>query len=149
MKSLEGQLHLGLTLSLTLLIGGVWWLGHLALHRTADAFVLSRLQHDADALAAGLDPTPDPGGGPPGLALGPRTAALAIYEHPHSGHYYVIRPDRGEPLRSGGTTWSCRLWPRARPATGARRAPSGRTCSFGPGPTSGKGGDSPSPPPKT
>lgn len=94
MKSLEGQLRVGLGLSLLVLIGGAWWLGHLALHRTADVFITSRLQHDAEALLAGLAPTV----GPP--ALSSRTAALAIYERPGSGHYYVIRTDPGGELRS-------------------------------------------------
>ena len=100
MRSLEGRLQLGLTLSLLVLIGGAWWLGHLALHSTADAFVLSRLQHDAEALLAGVAWTPDPQAGAPRLALSARTSALAIYDRPHSGHYYIIRPESGEPLRS-------------------------------------------------
>jgi signal transduction histidine kinase len=100
MRSLEGRLQLGLTLSLLVLIGGAWWLGHLALHSTADAFVLSRLQHDAEALLAGVAWTPDPQAGAPRLALSARTSALAIYDRPHSGHYYIIQPESGEPLRS-------------------------------------------------
>ena len=99
-KSLEGRLQLGLTLSLLVLIGGAWSLGHLALHRTADAFVLTRLQHDAEALRVGITRTPDPQADTPSVALSARTAALAIYERPNSGHYYVIRPESGTPLRS-------------------------------------------------
>jgi signal transduction histidine kinase len=101
MRSLEGSLHLGLALSLAVLIGGAWWLGHLALHRTADAFVLSRLQHDADALLDGVLHNGDPAHGDAGPILSPRTSALAIYDRAASGHYYVIRDSAGRELRSG------------------------------------------------
>ena len=61
MHSLEGRLQLGLALSLLLLIGGIWWLGQEALQRTADAFVLSRLQHDAGLQSALFRPLFRPG----------------------------------------------------------------------------------------
>ena len=50
MNSLEARLHLGLGISLALVISASWWLGHAALHRSTEAYVLSRLQHDAEAL---------------------------------------------------------------------------------------------------
>jgi hypothetical protein len=57
MTSLEGRLHLGLALSLALLIGGAWWLGHIALHHTANAFVLARLEHDTEGWSVRSDST--------------------------------------------------------------------------------------------
>jgi signal transduction histidine kinase len=94
MRSLEARLHAGLTLSLLLLVAGAWWLGHEALHRTADAFVLTRLQHDAEALIGSLaiDARGVRGDG--------RAAALPVYQRPYSGHYYVVAPPTGEALRS-------------------------------------------------
>ncbi|MTW20522.1 sensor histidine kinase [Allochromatium palmeri] len=94
MTSLEGRLHLGLALSLALLIGGAWWLGHMALHHTANAFVLSRLEHDAEAVVGAL--RFDARGH---LRLeSPRLTS--VYEQPYSGHYFVIASAAGEHLRS-------------------------------------------------
>ena len=97
MRSLETRLHLGLGLSLFFVISAAWWLGHAALHRSTEAYVLSRLEHDAEALLRALahhPPRPD------GLGL--------IYQQPFSGHYYAIitadgrqhlsRSLRGQPL---------------------------------------------------
>ena len=98
MRSLETRLHLGLGLSLFFVIGTAWWLGHAALHRSTEAYVLSRLEHDAEALLralakGGLERTPQPGHQahhplrPDGLGL--------IYQRPFSGHYYAILTAEG------------------------------------------------------
>ncbi|WP_246172856.1 hypothetical protein [Thermochromatium tepidum] len=79
MTSLEGRLSLGLALSLALLIGGAWWLGHAALHHTANAFVLSRLEHDAEGLLGALSFDAQ---GTPRLES-PRLTP--VYEQPYSG----------------------------------------------------------------
>lgn len=94
MKSLESRLHLGLTLSLVLLIGAAWWLGHAALHHTANAFVISRLEHDAEGLVGtlGLAPT-----GAPRLDAAGLTP---VYEQPYSGHYFAVASTAGARLRS-------------------------------------------------
>ena len=94
MTSLEGRLHLGLALSLALLIGGAWWLGHAALHHTANAFVLSRLEHDAEGLLGALRFDA------PGIPHLESPHLTPVYEQPYSGHYFVIVPATGEPLRS-------------------------------------------------
>ena len=94
MNSLEGRLHLGLTLSLALLIGVAWWLGHAALHHTANAFVLSRLEHDAEALISVLGREV----ADPAALEAPRLTP--VYEQPYSGHYFVIVTPTGERLRS-------------------------------------------------
>jgi len=94
MHSLEGRLQLGLALSLLLLIGGIWWLGQEALQRTADAFVLSRLQHDADALIAAFHSN----------RLGePRVGQrhlTPVYNQPYSGHYFALETSDAKRLRS-------------------------------------------------
>lgn len=94
MTSLEGRLHLGLAFSLALLIGGAWWLGHIALHHTANAFVLARLEHDTEALVGALRFDAQ---GRPRLES-PRLTP--VYEQPYSGHYFVIASATGESLRS-------------------------------------------------
>lgn len=94
MYSLESRLQLGLSLSLLLLVGGVWWLGHEALHRTAEAFVLSRLQHDADALISAFhyQHTGEP-------RIGKRRL-MPVYSQPYSGHYFALETDDAKRLRS-------------------------------------------------
>ena len=84
MQSLEGRLHLGLTVSLALLIGASWWLGHDALHRSTEAQVLSRLQHDAEALLGTLRDASDALGDTDGDSVMP------IYRQPLSGHYFKL-----------------------------------------------------------
>ncbi|NEX22562.1 GHKL domain-containing protein [Thiorhodococcus mannitoliphagus] len=94
MRSLEGRLHLGLGISLVLLIGAAWWLGHRALHHTADAFVISRLEHDAEGLLGALSVTLD---GTPQIGA---ERVTPVYDQPYSGHYFVIAISGGEVLRS-------------------------------------------------
>ena len=94
-KSLASRLHLALGISLTLLIALAWWLGHSALHRSAEAYVLHRLQHDAEALLGviAVDPA--------SLSSG----AMPIYSQPYSGHYFMLRWDDGGVMRSR-SLWS-------------------------------------------
>lgn len=109
MRSLEARLHLGLGFSLALVISASWWLGHAALHRSTEAYVLSRLQHDAEALLGSLAQTelapeslsqPPPEPHPHGL--GP------IYQQPFSGHYYEVVGADG-PRRLSRSLWDQRL----------------------------------------
>ncbi|MBK1704161.1 sensor histidine kinase [Halochromatium glycolicum] len=107
MRSLEARLHLGLGISLTLVIAAAWWLGHAALHRSTEAYVLSRLQHDAEALLGTLsqgDPAaPSSSGARPSPdALGP------IYRQPFSGHYYEVIGAEGS-RRLSRSLWDQRL----------------------------------------
>lgn len=94
MRSLEGRLQLGLAVSLVLLMGAVWWIGHAALHRTADAFVLSRLEHDAEGLVGALVKHPDGR-----LEVG-QHRLTPVYHQPYSGHYFVIETRDGQRIRS-------------------------------------------------
>ena len=84
MHSLEGRLHLGLSISLAVLIGAAWWLGHNALHRSTEAYVLSRLQHDAEALVGSLRKVPAQ------QAASSLNTGMLIYNQPFSGHYYKL-----------------------------------------------------------
>jgi len=82
MDSLEIRLNLGLGLSLAVLIATAWWLGHDALHRSTDAYVLSRLDHDALALLARIEHLGDVDDAADHL--------LPIYRQPFSGHYFKV-----------------------------------------------------------
>jgi signal transduction histidine kinase len=93
-RSLEGRLHLGLGLSLIALVLCVWWLGHTALHRVAESFVLSRLQHDAEALLGAMHIK---GNGT--LGIGKRRLT-PVYNQPYSGHYYAMQVENGPVLVS-------------------------------------------------
>ena len=94
MTSIAARLNLGLTLSLALLIAAAWWLGHDALHRSTDAYVLSRLQHDAEALLGLLRKSPDD---PAQLSA---AGTMPIHRQPFSGHYFTVLSDNGDQLRS-------------------------------------------------
>ncbi len=94
MKSLERRLHLGLTLSLSLLIAGAWWLGHAALHRSADALLISRLHHDTEALFGALRVGRD------GHLSLPIRQLSPAFDQPYSGHYFSILSAGGELIRS-------------------------------------------------
>jgi signal transduction histidine kinase len=92
-RSLEARLQIGLGVSLFVLIAAAWWLGHDALHRSTEAYVLSRLKHDGEALLGRLRQAP---AGP--LAPDFRDG-MPIYDQPLSGHYFQILGD-GEAVRS-------------------------------------------------
>jgi len=92
--SLQGRLHLGLALSLAVLIAAAWALGHESLHRSTEAHVLSRLRHDAEALLGALR---DPGDSGVRHSGG---LAMPIYGQPFSGHYSKVLIGDGEVLRS-------------------------------------------------
>ncbi|MBK5938781.1 sensor histidine kinase [Halochromatium roseum] len=109
MRSLEARLHLGLGISLALVITTSWWLGHAALHRSTEAYVLSRLQHDAEALLGSLSQTHAVLSSPSQPQIRPQPQFLPhhqtkqqlrpqplsgilgpIYQQPFSGHYYEV-----------------------------------------------------------
>jgi signal transduction histidine kinase len=94
MNSLERRLNLGLAFSLLLLILGAWWLGHEALHRSADALVLSRLEHDAETLLANTRFT---GQGQPQVA---EHHLAPVTQRPYSGHYQLLHTAKGAAWRS-------------------------------------------------
>jgi signal transduction histidine kinase len=94
MRSLEHRLQLGLAASLVVLIAAAWWIGHAALHRAADAFVISRLEHDAEALLGAMSRRDD------GRLHVGQQRLTPVYQQPYSGHYFVIETADGHRLRS-------------------------------------------------
>jgi len=92
--SLERRLQLGLASALLLLFGLLLWGGSAALRQLAEDQVLSRLEHDAEALLGAVHEAR-------GRALHFRGGRLSpIYFQPLSGHYFLVRDENGELLRS-------------------------------------------------
>lgn len=94
MNSLTQRLHIGLGLSLVLLMGLIGWLIYDQSQRLVDELVVSRLEHDGEGILASLqfDAT--------GKATLSEGRLSAIYRQPLSGHYFLILLDAGETLRS-------------------------------------------------
>jgi len=93
MRSLEGRLQLGLSVTLVVLMGLILLIGGQALRSMTEGFVASRLAHDAEGLLAAM--VIDPG---EVKVQGGRISQ--VYAQPLSGHYYVIRFADGQTLRS-------------------------------------------------
>ena len=86
MGSIRNRLAGGLTLSLILLLLLQWWVLGTSVRQLTEHYLLTRLQHDAEALLAALDVKADP------FALD--TGRIDnIYDNPLSGHYYKITVD--------------------------------------------------------
>jgi signal transduction histidine kinase len=99
--SLERRLHLGLALSLILLMVVLWLMGSRFLQSMTEDFIASRLEHDAQALLGSLISTP--------LQLKVRPARInQIYLQPFSGHYYTIKTSDGRELVSR-SLWDFKL----------------------------------------
>jgi signal transduction histidine kinase len=94
LSSLQSRLAYGLGISLLALIAAVGLVGHETLYRLGHAFVLSRLQHDAEALVAALNIEPD---GAPRIG---RQRLTPVYSQPYSGHYFALEMAGQEPLYS-------------------------------------------------
>jgi signal transduction histidine kinase len=84
LKTLRGRLNRGLVIILVAVFAAHWVIGSMALHQVTENEILTRLEHDGDALLASLDfdrnglPAPSP------AALEP------IYRERLSGHYYLV-----------------------------------------------------------
>ncbi|MCK5001682.1 MAG: GHKL domain-containing protein [Gammaproteobacteria bacterium] len=94
MNSLSQRLHIGLGLSLVLLMALIGWLIYDQNQRMIDDLVVSRLEHDGEGLLAALQFDAD---GKATLAEG---SLSAIYQQPLSGHYFLLLTEKGEVLRS-------------------------------------------------
>jgi signal transduction histidine kinase len=81
--SLERRLLAGIAVSLLLAFGILLWLGGAAVRQLTEDYVITRLQHDSEALLGRL--ASEPGGR---LRLPADTAP--VYRQPLSGHYFVV-----------------------------------------------------------
>lgn len=102
MNSLAHRLHLGLGLSLILLMGFIGWLIYDQNQRLVDDLVVTRLQHDGEGLLAALQFDAE---GKVSLAEG---SIAAIYHQPLSGHYFLLVTEKNEVLRSR-SLWDAEL----------------------------------------
>jgi signal transduction histidine kinase len=100
--SLEKRLLAGIALTLLLALGGLLWLGGLGIRQITEGYVLTRLQHDSEALLAQLNFATD------GRLQPPATPFSPVYRQPLSGHYFMVR-DGARVLRSRS------LWDEALP----------------------------------
>jgi signal transduction histidine kinase len=74
-------------------MGLIWFIGNQAVRSMTESFVASRLEHDAKGLLAAM--VIEPGG------VKVRWRRISqVYAQPLSGHYYVIRFDDGQSVRS-------------------------------------------------
>ena len=94
MNSLVQRLHVGLGLSMVLLMGLISWLIYDQSQRLVDDFVVSRLEHDGEGLLAALQFDAE---GKVTLAEG---SISNIYRQPLSGHYFLLVTEKDEVLRS-------------------------------------------------
>jgi signal transduction histidine kinase len=93
MKSLGGMLQIGLALTLIVLMGVIWFIGNNAVRSMTEGIVASRLEHDAEGLLAAMQ-----------IGAGDQPVQWRrispVYSRPLSGHYYVIRFNNGDTVRS-------------------------------------------------
>lgn len=85
---------IGLAAALLAVFALLWWGAVSAVRSLSEAIVLTRIEHDAEALVAAVGPTPQ---GHFRLREGRVTP---IYRQPLSGHYFVLRLDDGSVQRS-------------------------------------------------
>ncbi len=90
MTSLQTRLSVGLIVALALLTALAVAVGGYSLHRLAENFVATRLEHDLETLLAALEFDP---AGQPRL---PAERVGASFHQPYSGHYYQIETPGGE-----------------------------------------------------
>ncbi len=110
MKSLKARLGLGLALSLITLFTLQWFAVTGYMRSLVEGYASSRLSHDMDNILAGVSFTPE------GALEIRRESVDPMYQRPFSGHYYLIRAEPAEALRSR-SLWDARF-DAARPAQG-------------------------------
>ncbi|MCF6191497.1 MAG: sensor histidine kinase [Cocleimonas sp.] len=88
MRSLQSRLHLGLGISLFIITVLVWWLVNTSISHISHQMMLTRIEHDGQALLAGLQQSPEGKLGLKKLQVG------HIYRQVFSGHYYLISSDK-------------------------------------------------------
>jgi signal transduction histidine kinase len=101
--SLKGRLTASLAATLIAVFGLQWWLINFSIRHVTEGYILARLDRDIDSLFATVDV--DPSGNP---QIGSGSLSLA-YETPYSGHYFLIRTQRG--TLSSRSLWDEELRP--------------------------------------
>lgn len=97
MRSLLARLSLGLSLSLIVLFVLQWWVVNTAARTLTEAYVISRLGHDADSILSIVDFSVA------GKIEFDANRYDSIYRMPFSGHYYLLQS--GEQLQRSRSLW--------------------------------------------
>lgn len=97
MNSLEHRLHIGLSLSLLLLFGFLWFLGQKSMNDLTHELVASRLDHDIESLLLALDIKAD------SVHL-QQDRMPPVYQQPYSGHYFTVAV-KNKPLIHSRSLW--------------------------------------------
>ena len=92
MKSLQHQLSIMLGLSVVVVFILFWWLSITTIHKVADDYVLTRLEHDSEAIVKNLHIQE-------GQWSLTHDNIEPIYSQTYSGHYYVVKVG-GQTFRS-------------------------------------------------
>ncbi len=92
-NSLEQRLHIGLAITLVLLMGVLWLFGAKSIETLTEDFIASRLEHDSEALLGAMLVRQQ------GIKVRP-ARVNQIYLRPYSGHYFLIRSHDGEEITS-------------------------------------------------
>ncbi len=94
MKSLQNRLHFGLAISLFLLTLLMWLLVNTSINHIFNKMMLTRLEHDGQALLASLQQSAK------GELSFKNSQLGLIYQQVYSGHYYLISTSDDQQLRS-------------------------------------------------
>ena len=100
LNSLEYRLHIGLTVSLIILMGLLWLFGAGSIEKLTEDFIASRLEHDGEAILGAT-------------VVEQRVKVQSahinqVYHRPYSGHYYLIRQADGVDITSR-SLWDFKL----------------------------------------
>jgi signal transduction histidine kinase len=104
LKSLERRFVVGLAVTLLVVFGLLLWGAVAAVKSLSEAYVVARLEHDAESLLAVLQP------GPRGQMRLREGRITPIYQQPLSGHYFQFDFADGRQIRSRS------LWDEGLPA---------------------------------
>jgi len=95
-NSLERRLQIGLLLSLALLAAALLWGGRYIVADVIQAYVVTRLQHDAEALLTAVHPNRRGR-----MVMNTASARITpVYRQPLSGHYFQFNVADAAPIRS-------------------------------------------------
>lgn len=84
MNSIARKLQFSLSLSILLLMLLLGWLLFVIVQQLTDSFISTRLQHDAESILSSLVIDNE------GKIVIKTTQDSGIYNHPFSGHYYLV-----------------------------------------------------------
>lgn len=94
MNSLERRFVVGLAVTLLAAFGVLFWVSVTAVRTLSEAYLLTRIEHDAEALLGVI------GSNPHGQLRMREGRITPIYQQPLSGHYFAVHLADGQQIRS-------------------------------------------------